>query len=476
MILRMLYNDQLAQASYLVGCPESGEALIVDPNRHVEQYLELAERLGLRITAVTETHIHADFVSGSRELAEVTGARLYLSDEGPSEWKYPYAAEAGAVLVREGDAFELGSVRVEVMHTPGHTPEHISFIVTDKARGGEPLGAFTGDFLFVGDVGRPDLLEKAAGITGTMEQGARQLFDSIQRFRTLPDHLQIWPAHGAGSACGRALGGVPQSTLGYEKLYNWAFSTQDPEEFIRRVLEGQPDPPRYFAQMKRVNKEGPAIASKLPAPAPLAYGDIEVMLRQGLVVDTRPADVYSQGFIPGTINIPLGASFLTWAGWLLPYDRPIALVIDREKLEHATQLLRLIGLDNLRGYWTPAVIDRWAGEGRKLATYRRLTPEEAGQLLGDGVCVVDVRWDSEREKGYVPGSIHLPLGYLEEHLEEIPTDKPLLVYCASGTRSAIASSILAGRTRAPVMDIKGGFDAWKATGNPVEEPKSTTTV
>lgn len=267
MLLRLFYDATLAQASYLLGCGRTGEALVVDPNRDVAQYLRAAAAEDLRITQVTETHIHADFVSGSRELAQRSGATLLLSAEGGQDWQYGFAREVGARLLRDGDAFDVGNVRVDVLHTPGHTPEHLSYVVTDAPASAAPVGMFSGDFLFVGDVGRPDLLERAAGIGGTMEAAARQLFRSLRRLAAFPDHLQIWPAHGAGSACGKSLGGVPQSTLGYERLANWAFGVSDEHEFAAQVLEGQPEPPRYFAEMKRVNREGPRVLRGLPQPA-----------------------------------------------------------------------------------------------------------------------------------------------------------------------------------------------------------------
>lgn len=470
MILRYLYNEQLAQASYMVGCSATGEALVVDPNRDIDQYIRLAEQQGLRITAVTETHIHADFVSGSRELAARTGAQLYLSDEGTSEWKYSYAQEAGAVLVADGNSFKVGNVKVDVVHTPGHTPEHISFLITDTAGADQPMGVFTGDFVFVGDVGRPDLLEKAAGITGTMEAGARQLFATIQRFRELPNHLQVWPGHGAGSACGRALGAVPQSTVGYEKLYNWAFQTRDESEFVRAVLLGQPEPPTYFAQMKRVNREGPALVSDLPLPGRLDNGSLEEALRQGaIVVDTRPAEAYGKGFIPGTINISSGSAFLTWSGWLLPYDRPFALIVEESQAENALQQLRLIGFDNVEGYWTPDVLEEWKSQGRELSTLNRVSAAEARRLVEEGsVAVLDVRGASENAEGRIAGSTNIPLGYLQSRLDELPGGKPVLVHCAGGVRSAIAASLLAGRGDTDVVDLQGGFSDWQAAGNPVE--------
>ena len=225
MFLKRFYDDGLAQASYFIGCAATGEAIVIDANRDIEPYLATAAAERLRITYVSETHIHADFVSGSRELARATGGKLYLSGEGGTDWQYGFAEQDGATLVRGGDVLKVGNIRLEVMHTPGHTPEHISFLVTDTAGATEPIGIASGDFVFVGDVGRPDLLEKAAKVTNSMEDGARTLFKSLERFRALPDFVQVWPGHGAGSACGKALGAVPTSTVGYERRFNWGVGT-----------------------------------------------------------------------------------------------------------------------------------------------------------------------------------------------------------------------------------------------------------
>ena len=244
MLLERFYDDKLAQASYLVGCAATGEALVIDPHRDVAQYVRAAEAEGLRITHVTETHIHADFVSGSRELAQRTGATLLLSAEGGSDWQYAFAREAGAVLLRDNDVFRVGNIAVRVLHTPGHTPEHLSFMITDTASTDRPMGVFTGDFVFVGDVGRPDLLERAAKMRGTMEVGARALYRSLQAFKRLPDYLQLWPGHGAGSACGKSLGAVPSTTVGYERIANWGFADMTEDRFVEAVLAGQPEPPK----------------------------------------------------------------------------------------------------------------------------------------------------------------------------------------------------------------------------------------
>src|SRR5689334_1419587 len=243
MLLRRYYDDSLAQASYLAACEHNKIGIIVDPNRDVDFYIAEAAREKIEIVGVTETHIHADFVSGARELARRTGAKLYLSDSGDADWKYEFISEG--IPLRDGSTIQVGDVRVDVLHTPGHTPEHLTFLLTDTSVADEPMGALTGDFIFVGDVGRPDLLERAAGMRGTMEKGARQLFQSLQDFKKRPDYLQIWPGHGAGSACGKALGAMSQSTLGYERLFNWALAEDNEEKFVQHVLEGQPEPPAY---------------------------------------------------------------------------------------------------------------------------------------------------------------------------------------------------------------------------------------
>ena len=232
MILKRFYDDGLAQASYLIGCSATGQALVIDPNREIEQYLEVARAERVRITHVTETHIHADFVSGTRELAARTGATMLLSAEGGADWQYEFRNDPGVQLLRDGDRFPIGNVVVQVMHTPGHTPEHIIFFITDGAAADKPIGVVTGDFVFVGDVGRPDLLERAARVQGSMTQSAHALYQSVQRFKQQPDYLQIWPGHGAGSACGKGLSAIPHSTVGYERMFNWAFADQDEATFI----------------------------------------------------------------------------------------------------------------------------------------------------------------------------------------------------------------------------------------------------
>ena len=474
MFFQRFYDTKLAQASYLIGCQRTGEAIVIDPNRDVQQYVDAATRESLRVTQVTETHIHADFVSGARELAQHTGALLVLSAEGGTDWQYAFAADAGARLVRGGDHLMVGNIRLDVLHTPGHTPEHISFLVTDTPARAGPWGILTGDFVFVGDVGRPDLLERAAGYAGTMEAAAHTLFRSLKRFRALPDHLQVWPGHGAGSACGKALGAVASTTVGYEKLANWGVATTNEEEFVRMVLDGQPEPPRYFAEMKRINRQGPRILGGLPQPRRAAASALEAILRTDAgVVDSRPAGEFARGHVPGTLNIPLNERFTTWAGWLVPYDREVFLLVDHAACTHcvdtAVRDLAMIGLDRVAGIFGTDALDAWSAAGGRLGSVvKSTTSEVAGMLERGEATVVDVRGRAEFEAGHVPGAMNIPLGELSERIGEVRSDQPVIVQCQSGARSAIAASVLQALGRANVRDLVGGLEAWQRAGRPIE--------
>jgi hydroxyacylglutathione hydrolase len=470
--LRRFYNEPLAQASYMVGCQAAGVALVVDPNRDTTQYHEAAREENVRITHVTETHIHADFLSGARQLAREAGARLLLSAEGGEAWQYAFASEEKAVLLHEGDRFDVGAVRIDVLHTPGHTPEHLTFLVTDTAAADQPLGALTGDFIFVGDVGRPDLLERAANVRGTMEASARALYQSLRRFAEHPDYLQLWPGHGAGSACGKALGAMPQSTLGYERLFNWAFAITDEDQFVREVLAGQPSPPTYFAMMKRLNREGPAILERRPAPREEEVGSLAGVLREnGVVVDLRSAGAFRTGHVPGTLSIPFGRSFAGWAGWLLPYDRDIHLVTGasgeeaRALAERAAVDLSLIGIDRVRGYFTGAALDVWAREHGALETVTDVDAATLNERLRErGVQIIDVRARSEWEAGHIDGARNIPLGELAANASALADVGPVVLQCASGARSTIASSILLANGVRDVVNLEGGLAAWTEAG------------
>jgi hydroxyacylglutathione hydrolase len=458
MLLRLIYDDKLAQASYLLGCQATGEALVLDANRDADHYIRLARKEGVRITQVTETHIHADYLSGSRELAHRTGAKLLLSGHGGADWSYRFPEMAAVELLQDGSVFKVGNIRVEVLHTPGHTPEHICFLITDAASADKPIGIFTGDFVFVGDVGRPGLLEKAAGISGTMEAGARDLYQSLQRFRDLPDYLQVWPGHGAGSACGKALGAVPQSTVGYEKMFNPALGFDQEAGFVEFILAGQPEPPRYFATMKRLNRDGPPLLNGLPKADRLDAHELQASLAEMQVIDTRAATAFSRGHVPGTVNIPYNKAFTTWAGWLVSYDRDFALIADEHHVDAMARDLALIGLDRLKGFF-PIDLMNDRTDLERTVTIR--TPE-LDELLSKGeVTGVDVRGSSEWEAGHIPGSKHIPLGYLAERSRELPRDKPIAVFCQTGSRSAIGASVLQAQGFEQVLQVQGGYAEWE---------------
>jgi hydroxyacylglutathione hydrolase len=469
MRLERIYDDALAQASYLVGCEETETAIIVDPGRDIDRYIEAARQAKMRIAFVTETHIHADFISGSRELAKATGATLLLSAEGGEDWQYRFAASDGARLIRNGERIDVGSVRLDVIHTPGHTPEHICFLVTDTATSDRPLGLLSGDFLFVGDVGRPDLLERAAHVKGTMDALARQLFRSIQATSILPDYLQIWPGHGAGSACGKALGAMPSTTLGYERLANWAFQIRDEDEFVAEVTAGQPEPPKYFARMKSVNRDGPALAPREPLRE-LGLPDVRSALEMGrAVIDVRSTADFAAGHIPGTLNLPVGTSFATWAGSLLPYDVPITVLADdAERVERARKSLLSIGFDQIAGYAGRSVREAWGPlETVTKIDVTSLAHDKSRRLL-------DVRGTSEWKEGHIPGAEHRFLGDLLELTKDIPRDTPLALQCQGGTRSAIAASLLQANGFTNVANAAGGFRAWEKAGLPIQKGPSSS--
>lgn len=470
MLLKYFYNDKIAHASYMVGCQATGEALVIDPSRTIDMYLQAAEENELKIVATTETHIHADFISGSRELAAQIGAKLYFSDEGDADWKYQFETEYAHELLYDGSTFMIGNIKVEVMHTPGHTPEHISFIITDTAGANEPMGIFTGDFVFVGDIGRPDLLEEAAGIQGTAEPGARRMFESLQRFKQLPDYLQVWPAHGAGSACGKALGAIPSSTVGYEKRFNGMLQIEDDDAFVNALLAGQPEAPKYFAMMKKLNKVGPPVLNGQLTPPVMNLDELNRLLKTGAtIVDTRLADAFARGHIPGTINIPADQAFTNWAGWLLSFETPFYLIAASENRAAILEDLVYIGLDNVGGIFGFELFDAWREAGQELQHYKTMTAQDAAdKVQQNDLLVVDVRGLSEWEEGHIPQAHHFMLGYLPDRMKELPTDKPILVQCRSGARSAIGASLLQANGITNVMNLVGGYQSWAATGLPIE--------
>jgi hydroxyacylglutathione hydrolase len=476
MILNRFYDENLAQASYLVADEKSGKAAVIDPTIDLRQYLEAAESRKLSITHVLETHVHADFLSGAAALATEAGAELCLSAEDDSDWGYDLDSIKGARQLREGDEINLGAVVIRAIHTPGHTPEHLTFLVSDNSRGGDPVGALTGDFIFVGDVGRPDLIEKAVGVKGTMQRSAADLFGSLRRFiSSQPDHLQIWPGHGAGSACGKALGSMPSSTLGYEKLFNWALADISEKSFIEEVLRDQPPPPRYFAEMKRRNRLAqPALLAAETSQLSLESAETAAATGGATVIDTRPAKEFAAGHVARTVNIPFNKSFLSWSGALVDPERDVILVAT--ELGEAGQIvnqLAKIGLTRIRGWVDSDALRKSRNAGAKLETVTQVSVRALHDQSSARPTIVDVRAPYEWSDGHIPGAIHIPLSELPARAAELAAaGNPVAVHCKGGGRSSIAASILRAAGVTSVANVSEGFDGWKRAGLPVKKEES----
>jgi hydroxyacylglutathione hydrolase len=460
MIFRRFYHDRLAQASYLVACEATRQAIVIDPLRDPEPYLEAAALDDVRIAYVTETHLHADFLSGAEALAARAAAALLLSAEGDDAGVQERLRRTGATALRTGDRIAVGRVRLDVRHTPGHTPEHLVFIVTDEATSPLPVGMLSGDFLFAGDVGRPDLLERAVGVKDSMHRSAAQLFHSLQTIRALPDYLQVWPGHGAGSACGKSLGAVPQTTLGYELRSNWAFQVADEGDFVREVLADQPDPPAYFALMKALNARG---VPPMPSAARADEAALRTAVRDGaLVVDTRPPAEFLAEHLEEAINVPLGRSFLTWAGSVLDPAREIVLLVspaERHLASEAIHDLALIGFDHVLGALPATALAALAP--RDLSSIPVMPAEDIG--AAPNATIIDVRSEAEWNEGHIPGARHFPLTQISARAEELRELQPIVVHCQGGARSSIAVSVLRAFGIHDVTNADGGYAAWERT-------------
>lgn len=472
MFFRQIYEEGLAQASYIVGSPEKEVALVVDPRRDIDVYLRIADENDLKITGVTETHIHADFLSGARELAAATGATLYVSGCGGPEWTYAKAGAPEIRLLHDGDTIDVGDVRVRVAHVPGHTPEHLAFLISENSASASPMLALTGDFVFVGDLGRPDLLEAAVGVAGSARAGARAMFASLRdTFMTWPEFVQLWPAHGAGSACGKALGAVPASTAGYERLTAWwapMVRSGDEEAFVRELLDGQPDAPTYFARMKRLNRDGAPMLGRLPDAPRLDAARLRAAVEAGAVlVDTRDKQAFKAQHLAGALAIADESTFSTRAGWFVDPDRPVVLVASPRRIEGLVRALVRVGLDKVAGYVDPSDAAAMSALGSAPLASVDIASARRRWEKGEAV-ILDVRARTEYRAGHIPGALHIPASRLMGALDSVPRDKPLLVHCAGGGRSVAASSALLAKGFADVADVDGGFDAWEDAGNPVE--------
>lgn len=447
MYFKQVVDDVLAQRAYLVGCEETGEAVVVDPERDVDRYLEIARAEGFRIVAAAETHIHADFLSGCRELVERRGCAGYLSAEGGEDWQYEWARERPDVtLLRDGDTFSIGRVRLRAMHTPGHTPEHVSYAISDGASESDML---SGDFVFVGDMGRPDLLESAAGVAGAMAPSAKRLHGSALGLLEMPGGLRIWPGHGAGSACGKALGSAPSTTVADERSGNAALAAarRGEDAFVSFILDGQPEPPGHFGRMKRQNRAGPALLAGLPRPRRLAASDLAQIAedRDPVALDLRrDRSSFYAAHLPGSLCAPLDKSFATVAGSYVEPDCEIALVCEPGELDGAVRALVRIGLDRVSGWCSPGDLRSYAEAGGTVACMEEIAfAELLRRSRAPGAQVVDVRGAAEHARGAVEGSCNIAHTQLPRRHGELPKDKELAVHCMSGARASAAASFLA---------------------------------
>ncbi len=457
MLFRLVYDEDLAQAAYLIGCQRSGEAIVIDPERDIDRYLDLARSHGLRIVAVAETHIHADFLSGARELATHLDAMVYVSGAGGAEWRSRWLDGIRHRELVDGDRFTVGGIEFTARHTPGHTPEHLSYLITD--RGGdatEPMGIVSGDFVFVGDLGRPDLLESAAGVAGAMEPAARELAESARRFLELDDHLQVWPAHGSGSACGKALGAVPQTTVGYERRFNEALGlAADDAAFVDFILQGQPEPPGYFARMKRQNRDGVPLLGSLPAPRRLTPQEIPRAIDGARIVDVRPWPAFRDGHLPGSNWAMGGVGFLMVVGSYVKPDERILIVCDEDRVESLVRALVRIGLDHVDAFVTPEDLEVWQASDGEMSSVPELEAEAfVERMIESDHHVLDVRRSVEHRVAALDGSINVAHTRLVDRIEELPSKGCLLVHCAGGVRSAAAVAELRRR----------GFDSTNVAG------------
>lgn len=456
MFFKQFYLGCLAQASYMIGA--EGEAAVVDPRRDVETYLEEARAQGLTIRHVIETHLHADFVSGHRELAERTGAKI------------SFGAKAGAsfphVAVKDGDEIHMGPVTLRFLETPGHTPESVSVVVFDSAISEEPQAVLTGDTLFIGDVGRPDLL----GAKMSAEDLAGMLYDSLHdKLLALPDSVAVWPGHGAGSLCGRNISSETSSTIGQQRRFNYALQPMSKAEFVRMMTTDLPEAPAYFSRDVEANRGGAAALSELPAPRGLSAAQFEERRRAGAVVlDTRPSAEFGAAHVPNALHIGLSGQFASWAGTVLPAGRPVVIVAeDADRVSEARTRLARVGVENVEGYLDGGIA-AWDSAGLPLQRTDQVNVDELAARIADRDegQIVDVRRPGEWGAGHIAGAVHIPLSQLPQRAGELDPARPVHLICASGFRSSIASSLLEQKGFARVTNVVGGMGAWAAAKMP----------
>jgi glyoxylase-like metal-dependent hydrolase (beta-lactamase superfamily II) len=451
-LIEQFFLGCLAHASYLVA--SEGVAAVIDPQRDVDIYIEAAREKNLRIEHIIETHLHADFVSGHHELAERTGARIYLGEDAHAT--FPHTA------IKDGDTLQLGNARFNFLHTPGHTIEGVCAVLTDLASPAAPRAVFTGDTLFVGDVGRPDL-----SADHTPQQLAALLYQSLhEKLLKLPDDTEIFPAHGAGSLCGRQMGSERSSTIGKQRRTNYALLARTQDEFIHLLTDSLPPRPEYFGRDVELNRTGASSINQLPPPVPLRAPDVLRLQSEGAVVlDTRPAMEFAVAHVPGSVHIALSGQYASWAARILGLDRRIILVgEDADQLRESQLRLARVGIEHVDAYLDGGITG-WIQSGYELDYIPQVSVQELAELQEkekDHLAILDVREPGEVETGAFENSIRIPLGQLADRTNELDPTKLIVVHCKGGYRSSIATSILRRAGIQEIADLTGGFDAWKA--------------
>ncbi len=458
MLIQCFEFPGLAQYSYLIG--SNGAAVVIDPARNIDQYREFAEEKKLKITHVLETHIHADFASGTTALTAATGAEAWLSGNTDGQ-QYTYAFPHHSF--KDGEELHLGDLRIVALHTPGHTPEHLSFLVYEKSRCGQPLALFSGDFIFVGSLGRPDLL--GAGGTDAL---ASSLYESThQKIALLPDGTEILPGHGAGSLCGAGMSERPQSTLGYERQCNIFMAEQPKEQFVETILRTVPPFPAYYKRMKTLNAQGAVVLPSPLTPLETTATEFQRLIEEdkAMILDVRSPEAFGGAHIPGSYNIGAGANLALWAGWVLPYGKSIYIVGDTSTdIEAVHRSLTMVGHDQIGGFLING-INTWIAAGYKQAHIAQISVQELNERLSTGARILDVRSDKEWQNGHVEDALHIPGGDLPQRYAELPSDLPLHVICGSGYRSSIACSVLL-QNGFSIVNVLGGMTAWNAQNLP----------
>lgn len=455
MYFEQFYLGCLAHASYMIG--SGGEAAVVDPQRDVDIYLKAAEEHRLQIRHIFETHLHADFVSGHKELAARSGGQVYISEKARATFPH--------VDVRDGFELRFGDCRISVVETPGHTPESVCLVVTDLAKSAHPWAVLTGDTLFIGDVGRPDLAK-----THTPEQLAGMMYDSLHaKLMKLRDDVLVYPAHGAGSLCGRNMRTERSSTIGTERITNYALQIRTRDEFVKQLTDNLPVRPEYFAQDAEINRGGAAALTELPKLAAIPPAALKKMIEEGVpALDVRPPQEFAAGHVPRSINIALSGQFASWAGSLLGLEsRPVLIADSEERTEEARMRLARVGIEELRGYLQHGLAG-WQKAGFPLAELRQMSVEQLRSELGD-LQVLDVRRPGEWEAGHIVGAQLWPLDRFKEALAPIDQKSRIAVHCKSGYRSTIACSLMMRAGFSQVINVVGGFDAWDAAKLPVAQ-------